>query len=143
AEWKAQAEEIVRDAMQQPQWPTDLAIAYASAWNPTKANDLPDRIAAIDRALERHPGTFAYLDLKADLLTNGFQFERAWQACQEKVFPSEMYRMEQRAAWVNYRSGRTAVAIHDMKKLCNEHPKDIWGWMQLADWYGRAGQWVD
>lgn len=143
AGWKGQAEEIVGDAMQAPQWNIQLAILYASYWNPNQANDLPDRIAAIDRALERTPGTFRYLDLKAELLAGGNQFQRAWQTCQEKTFPVDQYRLDGRAAWVLFRSGRVDEAFAAMRELVKQHPKYDWGWIQLADWCGRQQQWVE
>src|SRR5439155_14095052 len=115
----------------------------ATAWNPNKANDLPDRIAVIDQALVRLPRNFRFLDLKAELLTSGNQFERAWQTCQEKTYPADQYALDGRAAWVKYRSGRGFEAIADMRALVKQHPKYVWGWMQLADWFGRQGQWVD
>jgi cellulose synthase operon protein C len=143
AGWRSEAEAIVRDAMQQPNWHTHLALMYAANWNPNLANDLPDRIAAIDRGLERLPGNFRFLDLKAELLTVGNQFERAWKTCKEKTYPQDQHWLEGRAAWVMYRGGRTAEGIVTMRELVKQHPKYFWGWMQLADWYGRQQQWVD
>jgi tetratricopeptide (TPR) repeat protein len=143
ADWKSEADEIVREALKIPEWQTELAILYAAWWNPNKANDLPDRIAAIDRALERFPGTFRYLDLKAELLTSGNQFDRAWQTCKEKTFPIDQPYLDGRAAWVRYRSGGQNAAIADMRELVKQNPKYVWGWIQLADWYGQRQQWVD
>jgi cellulose synthase operon protein C len=143
ASWKSEAEAIIRDAMQKPNWHTHLALMFASYWNPNLANDLPDRIAAIDRGLERLPWNFRFLDLKAELLTTGSQFERAWKACKEKTYPQDQPWLDGRAAWVVYRGGRTAEGIVAMRELVKQHPKYFWGWMQLADWYGRQQQWVD
>src|SRR5258706_239803 len=81
--------------MKEPNWDTHLAWLFASMWNPNKANDLPDRIAAIDRALERLPANFRFLDLKAELLSNGNQFERAWQTCQKKTYPIVLEFLDQ------------------------------------------------
>ncbi|MBI1831544.1 MAG: tetratricopeptide repeat protein, partial [Planctomycetes bacterium] len=143
AGWKPDAETIVLDAIEKPNWDTHLAFIYATWWNPNVANDLPDRIGVIDRALERLPGNFRFLDLKAELLANGCQFERAWQTCKEKTYPAEQYFLDGRAAWVMFRSGRIMEAIFEMRKLLKQYPKYYWGWMQLADWYGRQAQWVD
>lgn len=143
AGWKKEAEEVLRDAMQKPNWNTHLALMFAAHWNPTLANDLPDRIAVLDRALERQPETFRFLDLKAELLANGNQFERAWQVCKEKTLPQDQFALDGRAAWVMYRSGRINEAIAAMRDLVKRYPKYYWGWSQLADWYGRAQNWVD
>src|SRR5262249_51125656 len=117
AGWKEPAEKILREAMEKPNWNTHLALLFASWWNPNLANDLPDRIAALDRALDRLPGTFRFLDLKAELLTSGNQFERAWQACKQKTYPLDQYALDGRAAWVMYRSGRIADGIAAMRDL--------------------------
>ena len=143
AGWKKQAEDILRDEMQKPNWNTHLALMYAAQWNPTLANDLPDRIAALDAALKKQPETFRFLDLKAELLTSGNQFERAWQVCKEKTLPQDQFALDGRAAWVMYRSGRVPEAIETMRDLVKRYPKYYWGWSQLADWYGRAQNWVD
>lgn len=143
AGWKAQGEQILRDAMKEPNWNTHLALLFAERWNPNLANDLPDRIAALDAALKKQPETFRFLDLKAELLTNGNQFERAWQACQEKALPQDQFALDGRAAWVMYRSGGTGDAIATMRELVKKYPKYYWGWTQLADWYGRQQNWVD
>src|SRR5260370_816436 len=87
AGWKEPAEQILQDAMKPPNWDEHLAFLYAGWWNPNKANDLPDRIAVIESALERLPGNFRFLDFKAELLTSGNQFERAWQTCKQKTYP--------------------------------------------------------
>ncbi len=143
AGWKRQAEQIVLDAMQKPNWHTHLAVMFAARWNPTLASDLPDRVAALDRALAKAPMTFVFLDLKADLLTNANQFERAWQVCQEKTFPQDQFALDGRAAWVYYRSGRVADAFERMKQIVKANPKYHWGWWQLADWHGRQQNWVE
>lgn len=143
AGWKEPAEQMLREEMKKPQWNVHLAYLYATSWNPNQANDLPDRIAVIDLALEKLPGNFRFLDLKAELLTSGNQFERAWQTCKEKTYPIDQYALDGRAAWVMYRSGRRTEAIFTMRDLVKQHPKYYWGWMQLADWYGQQQQWVD
>src|SRR5207237_1373813 len=84
-----------------------------------------------------------FLDLKAELLTSGMQFERAWQTCKERTYPINQYALDGRAAWVMYRSGRMMEGIFAMRELVKQNPKYVWGWQQLADWYGRQGQWVD
>jgi tetratricopeptide (TPR) repeat protein len=143
AGWKEPAEQILRDAMKMPNWDTHLAFLYATWWNPSKSNDLPDRIAVIESALERLPGNFRFLDLKAELLTNSNQFERAWETCKQKTYPLDQYALDGRSAWVMHRSGRQAEAITAMRELVKQQPKYFWGWMQLADWYGRQQHWVD
>ena len=135
AGWKKQAEQIVSDAMKRPNANPELHPMFSTAWNPNVANDLPDRIAALDAALTRFPDTFRYLDLKAELLSNGNQFERAWQVCQEKTFAQDQPWLDGRAAWVLYRSGRVQEAFVKMKDLVKEYPIITGGWMQLADWY--------
>ena len=129
--------------MQKPNWHTHLAVMFAARWNPTQANDLSDRIAALDRALAKAPMTFGLLDLKAELLTNANQFERAWQVCQERTFPQDRFVLDGRAAWVLYRSGKVADAFTRMKQIVKENPKYHWGWWQLADWHGRQQNWVE
>jgi tetratricopeptide (TPR) repeat protein len=143
AGWKKEAEQIVLTAMQKPNWNTQLAMMFAGRWNPSLANDLPDRITALDRALGMAPMTFVFLDLKAQLLADAHQFERAWQVCQEKTFAPEQAPLEGRAAWVLYRSNRTAEAFAKMKEIVKDNPKYQWGWWQLADWYGRQQNWVE
>ncbi len=143
ANWKDAADRAIHNAMQKPNWNLHLAMLYASGWNPNLANDLPDRIAALDRALERQPEAFVFLDLKANMLTNGNQFELAWQVCQSKTFPQDEVALQGRAAWVMYRSGNGHDAIAKMKELVRDHPKYMWGWYQLAEWYGQQQAWVD
>ncbi len=140
---KEKGEEILKEAMKQPNWNLHVALLYAERWNPNAANDLPERIAVIDRALEKQPGALNFLALKAELLSSGAQFERAWQVCQEKTVPLDQYQLEARAALVMFRSGRTHDAIAKMREILKDHPKFIWGWQQLADWYSRQQQWVD
>src|SRR5215471_14546958 len=103
--------------MKVPNANPELNTMFATSWNPNVANDLPDRIAALDKALERYPDTFRYLDLKAELLANGNQFERSWQVCQEKTFAQDQFALDGRAAWVLYRSGRVQEAFVKMKDL--------------------------
>lgn len=143
AGWKEQGEQLIKEAMREPSWNLHLAVLYASRWNPNLANDLPDRIAVLDKALDIQPGTFRFLDLKADLLTAGAQFDRAWQVCQEKTFAADKFALDGRCAWVMYCSGRQAEAIDWMRDILKQYPKYLWGWAQLADWYSRAGRWVD
>lgn len=137
------AEKVLREAMEQPNWNTHLALLYAGRWNPNLPNDLPERIAVIDRALEREPESIRFLEMKVDLLCQAAQYERAWQVCQTKTFPRDQYRLEGRAAWVMYCSGRAAEGFAAMRELLKEHPKYYWGWQQLADWHSRAQQWVE
>ncbi len=140
---RERAENVLRAAMEQPNWNIHLALLFAERWNPNLPNDLPERIAVIDRALEREPESFRFLDLKADLLGKGAQYERAWQVCKEKTFPRDQFLLEGRAAWVTYCSGRTDDAFAAMRALLKEYPKYYWGWQQLADWLSRAQQWVE
>ncbi|MBI3822756.1 MAG: tetratricopeptide repeat protein, partial [Planctomycetes bacterium] len=143
AGWKAEADVIIKDAMKEPNANLHLALLYATGWNPNQANDLPDRIAAIDQALAKLPGNFRFLDLKAELLSNGTQFERAWQTCKEKTFPIDQFALDGRGVWVMFRAGQRTEAIFAMRDLVKKHPKYYWGWMQLADWYGQQQKWVD
>jgi tetratricopeptide (TPR) repeat protein len=150
AGWREPAEQILLGAMKAPCWDTYLALLYARMWNPNKPNDLPDRIDVIERALERLPGDFRFLDLKAELLASGHQFERAREACKQHTYPLDQHALDGRSAWVMYRSGRQAEAITAMRELVKQHPKYFWGWMQLADWYaqsaskgGKPPGWVD
>jgi tetratricopeptide (TPR) repeat protein len=143
ATWKEPAERILLDAMKEPRFPLHLALVYAERWNPNLANDLPDRIAAIDRALARQPDAFNFLSLKINLLISGCQFERAWQVCQTPVLPIDKLEMEGRSAAVIYGSGRRDDGIAAMKKLVNQNPKFMYGWEQLASWYGQQKNYVE
>ena len=143
AEAREPAEKVLREAMERPNWNLHLAILYAGRWNPNLPNDLPERIAVVDRALEREPESIRFLEMKIDLLCQAAQYERAWQVCQTRTFPRDQFRLQARAAWVMYCSGRTADGFTALRALLKEHPKFYWGWQQLADWHSRAQQWVE
>ena len=143
AGWKKQAEAILCEAMKQPDWNLNLALLYAQLWNPNTANDLPDRLAALDRALVRQPDSFVLLDLKASLLVSATQFAQAWDVCQLPTLPIDKPRLEGRLAWVLYAAGKTEDAIAHMKELVKADPEYLWAWDQLAAWHAQQQKWVD
>jgi tetratricopeptide (TPR) repeat protein len=143
ATWKEPAERVLREAMQEKDWNPHLAMLFSERWNPNMANDLPERIAVLDQALAKQPEAFVFIDMKANLLASGCQFERAWQVCQSNVLPIDQLALDGRAAWIMHRSGQVNEAITKMKELVKENPKYLWGWDQLAAWYGMQRNFVE
>jgi tetratricopeptide (TPR) repeat protein len=143
AGWKEPAEAILLEAMRAEDWNTHLAVLYAERWNPNLTNDLPDRVAALDRALAKQPETCRFLDMKAHLLATAGQFDRALAVCRSQTFPLDRHLLDGRGIWVEYLAGKKQEAIESMRDLLRRHPKYLWGWSQLADWYHRQQSWVD
>ncbi len=104
----------------------------------------PDRIdeclRIVERALELDPSLLDAHDLKAALLVGAGRFGDAVSACNPPLWKSSPpLSLLGRRAWVDYQRGRALDAIGRMRMLLRDNPAYVWGWHQLAEWCGSAG----
>ena len=111
----------------------------------TGAGALPERLAALDRALALDPGATEAWDIKAELLAQHEQFDEAVQTVTAGLAAShsEVHILRGRRAWVEARRGRRPEAIRLMREVLQENASYVWGWSQLAHWLLEQGAMAD
>ncbi len=104
------------------------------------AECLPERIAAVDRALELAPLLYEGYDLKAQLLCDMRRYDDALAACDPPALGGDVpYNLRGRAAWVEADRGRVETALEQMWALVEEHPDYTWGLEQICNWSAHTG----
>lgn len=100
-----------------------------------------ERLAALDRALERNPRMVAGSALKADLLAEAGRIDEALAGCAGAVWqghpPSFLRR---RAAVIESRHGRGEAALVRLRALVADEPEDGDNWRELAGIAQQTGQ---
>ncbi len=109
-------------------------LIVARVLNHTAA--MPERLAAVEKALELDRHLTEAWDLKAELLAEDERFDDAIRACEEgaAVCTAEVYMLHGRRAWVEARRRQLPEAVRLMRKVLAENVSYAWGWNQLALW---------
>jgi len=99
-------------------------------------NDLDERLAALDKAVELNPRSVAAHDLRAELLVEVGRFDEALAACRPATWDGHgPILLRSRAAAITADQGRVDEAISELRTALDEEPSYYPGWMMLADWY--------
>lgn len=100
-----------------------------------QAEELQDRLDALDRALALNPRLADAHDLRAELLALAGRFEEALAACNAPIWQGQpTLILRGRSAWIEARRGHISEAIAQMKAVLEQAPDYWWGWDQLAGW---------
>lgn len=108
----------------------------------TDPQDLPERLAAIDHALELSPRSVEAHTLRVQLLAEAKRFDEAQIACHPPVFGDDL-PLDLRSSEVRViaERGNLQEAVRKMRALLDDEPNYYAGWSQLADWC-RALEWT-
>lgn len=103
---------------------------------------MPERLAAVEKALELERSSVEAWDLKAELLANAERFDEALRACKEGIKECRvaLYLLGGRQAWIEARRRQFPEAIRLMRAVLAENASYVWGWSQLAHWLLEAGE---
>jgi tetratricopeptide (TPR) repeat protein len=106
---------------------------------------MPERLAAVEKALSLEPRATEAWDLKAELLCVAERFDEAIQAVADgvQVCLSELHILRGRRAWIEARRRRLPEAVRLMRELLAENAGYVWGWNQLSHWLLEQGALVD
>ena len=117
-------------------------LLLAESLNATE--DLPEQLAALDRAAELNPRGVEAHDLRATLLARAKRFDEALAACCPAGWPGEPpTELRARAAWVDAQRGKISQAVGQMRAALAENPGLYWGWRDLAEWLWAEGNFKD
>ncbi len=108
----------------------------------TDPQDLPERLAAIDHALELSLRSVEAHTLRVQLLAEAKRFDEAQTACHPPVFGDDL-PLDLRSSEVRViaERGNLQEAVRKMRALLDDEPNYYAGWSQLADWC-RALEWT-
>ncbi len=97
---------------------------------------MPERLAAVEKALELDRSSVDAWDLKADLLTSAERFDDAIKACNEGAAACTLgvHILHGRKAWIEAQRRQLPEAIRLMRLVLAENASYVWGWNQLAQW---------
>jgi len=96
---------------------------------------MEEKLAAVDKALDRDPRNLDAHDLKAFLLAGQARYVEAKAACRPACFADEPpYTLKGRAAWIEFQEGQKAEALASMESLLRAHPDYFWGWQEILEW---------
>jgi tetratricopeptide (TPR) repeat protein len=144
AGWMAEMKQAFRDAVRTGDWNPHVALLWAERFDVRADRDLDACLAALDQAYRRNPADYGPLDLKAELLAHGHQFDQALAVAREAAAnPDFAIRARGRHAWIEKQHGRAEDAIDQMSQVVRDDPKYYWGWSQLAEWYEALGRHAD
>jgi tetratricopeptide (TPR) repeat protein len=106
---------------------------------------MPERLAAVEKALELSACSIQAWDLKAELLANAERFEEAIQACEAgaAVCTVDVHFLHGRRAWIEARRRQFPEAVRLMRAVLAENASYVWGWDQLALWLMEQGATAD
>jgi cellulose synthase operon protein C len=100
--------------------------------------DRPERLAALDRALELDAYYTDAYDLKARLLTHMEEYEVALAVCNTTAWSSERpTSLRARAVWVEQQWGKHQNAMTHLLEIIAIEPSYEWAWLQLTEYYDR------
>lgn len=98
-------------------------------------DELAERLAALDRAVELNPQCVDAYDKRAFALAKAGRFREAHAACEAGPFgeqqPSEL---RVRAAWIDAERGDWQTAIERIRPVLAEEPQYYSAWSLLAEW---------
>jgi cellulose synthase operon protein C len=112
---------------------------YLLAQTLSTQTDLPERLNALDRALELDPYYIDAYDLKARLLTHSEAYAAALATCHTPAWKDEdrPIPLRARAVWVEQQWGKHQDAIDRLNGIIAIEPDFEWAWMQLTQYYDR------
>jgi tetratricopeptide (TPR) repeat protein len=98
--------------------------------------DLPERLAAVERALALDKRLTEAWDLKAEVLAVAERFDEAIRACQDGAAAGThaVYLLRGLHAWIEARRRQLPEAIRLMRAVLAENASYDWGWNLLAQW---------
>jgi cellulose synthase operon protein C len=96
---------------------------------------MEEKLAALDKALDRDPRNLEVHDLKAQLLSEQARTAEARAACRPPCFGDDPpCQLRGRALWITFHDGKRKEALTGMQALLRENSDYLWGWQQLLDW---------
>ena len=100
------------------------------------AAEMPNRLKAVERALELNPHFFEAWDLKAELLAGDLQFDAAVETCEKGAVAcaTNSFMLRGRRAWIGAQRNRLPEAIRELRAVLAENAGYTWGWHQLVAW---------
>lgn len=109
------------------------------------AAPLPERLAAVEKALALDKRSTEAWDSKAEMLANAERFAEAIEACETgaKVCSVDVYMLRGRRAWIEARRREFGEAVRLMREVLAENASYVWGWNQLAYWLSEQGSFAD
>lgn len=135
-------------ALEHPHLPADLAreltvtrSGEAQSWlllaeHLAVEDNLDERLAALDHAIELNPHCWDAYDLKARLLAAAERYEDAIATCTPTQLDTDLpVSLAARVAWIKYQQGNIDQAIEDMQAVVAKDSDYYAGWYNLTDWY--------
>jgi len=106
---------------------------------------MPERLAAVERALELDGRLTESWDLKAQLLALAERFDEAIETCREGALacPMDVYVLHGRHAWIEARRRQLPEAVRLMRAVLAENSSYVRGWNQLAQWLAEQNSLAD
>lgn len=97
---------------------------------------LPERLAALEKALGLDATIAEVWDLKAELLTDIGRFDEAIQSCEQgaSTCKTNAHLVRGRRAWIEAQRRQFPEAVRLMRLVLAENAGYAWGWNQLAHW---------
>lgn len=122
----------------QSQRPAEARTWIIAARRLVNPDDLPARLAAVDKAISLSPDSFGPVELKAQILGEAGRFEEALSLCREH--PSGAVELRFREGWLLRHWGRPAEAVQVVEAALSLSPRHVWPWRLLSDWHEEDGR---
>jgi tetratricopeptide (TPR) repeat protein len=104
-----------------------------------RPEDLPERLQALERALELNPRMLKAHVLRVQLLVGAGRFDEARAACHPAIFNGDQpVRLRTAAATIEADSGNVELAMEKMYEVVADEPNNYEAWSQLAEWIRTA-----
>ncbi len=132
--------EALRQALEklQTQRPDDAGTWKMTARRLNAPEDLPARLAALDKAISLDPASLDAVDLKAQILGDAGRFDEALAVC--RSHPSQSLELRHREGWLLRLKGRNAEAVEVIQAAVSVDPSFEWPWRLLAIWHEKDGR---
>jgi tetratricopeptide (TPR) repeat protein len=100
-----------------------------------RAEEINDRLAALDKALELNPECIDAFDLRASSLAAAGRWDEAYAACRPTVFNGKIpTELQARSARISAQRGDRRRAIAEMKQVVAASPATFAYWASLSEW---------
>lgn len=108
----------------------------------TGRDEVAERLASVERALELDAHSTEAWDLKAELFAVAEQFDQAIKAAEDGAARClvDVHILGGRRAWVESRRRKLPEAIKLMRAVLAENSSYVWGWHQLVLWLIDLGE---
>lgn len=101
---------------------------------------LEERLAALDKAIDRNPRSVDAYDMRAVSFVREGRWDEALAECQPAVFGDKTpSALRARGAWIEAQRGDLKQAIEAMEAVVADEPQFFEAWLQLADWHQQLG----